>query len=96
MTNHSSSRVKHRHVLQNRRSIVGDYHLSRSGLDLDVVSTVADEQKRDSVQRWVDKLMGHRRIALTILSMPLGPKLVRTASETASGISCYSQYQSRS
>lgn len=36
--------------------------------------------------------MGHHRIVLTILSMPFGPKLVRTASETASRISHSPRY----
>jgi hypothetical protein len=69
-TDHSRRRVENRHVLEDRRTVVCNDHLARARRDL-------------SAQLWLLVQARPCRSILTILSIPFGPKLVRTASDTA-------------
>jgi hypothetical protein len=64
---HSGSRMQDSHVFQNRSSVIGDDNFSSTRLDLSSASHV----------------LCYKMNQLTILSIPFGPRLVRTASETA-------------
>ena len=67
---HFGCRMQYFHLFQNCGSIVGNRYIAFSGLDL----------KSEIIKRVAPRIEQFR---ITILSIPLGPRLVRMASATA-------------